>query len=357
MNMTPESLARIRGFCRTPDASQLPVPAYRYKDGIRLFLALRDYEKHTMNQGWLFQKGMEAAGYILVGKDFECPYRDGGQLAEAFEPAVAFVADKLDWDAALDGCYDKQAHFTNLQGLGDESIFRIAMIHDSHRRWGIQRQMHEDLNPHAWVCYYHPDIVAVSQPWIRKEHILRTYHSLDPAEVPEFTLERIGCIASGARCKEIYPLRETASLAMCHMPEGKYLRHPGYGNRGSRTAEYLKVLSGFRVAICTASIYCFAVRKIIEATACGCIVITDLPAEEEMPNIDGNLHRVPSDISVKDLIDAARACEASYTIDRQYWFAEQAKEYYDYRRLYADLRQRIEKMRKDYELQGSTRSI
>ena len=75
--------------------------------------------------------------------------------------------------------------------------------------------------------------------------------------------------------------------------------HPGYHANGSFTpALHSRNSTKFKVAICTSSTMGFALRKIIEATACGCRVITDLPAGEVMPEIDGNLTRVSSDISL-----------------------------------------------------------
>ena len=56
-------------------------------------------------------------------------------------------------------------------------------------------------------------------------------------------------------------------LAQEHFPGGiivNYLSHPGYGRSKCFTPEFLKILSIYKVAICTVSIYGYAVRKIVE---------------------------------------------------------------------------------------------
>jgi hypothetical protein len=110
-----------------------------------------------------------------------------------------------------------------------------------------------------------------------------------------------------------------------------YQRHPGYGNRGSRTADYLRMLSGYKVHVATASKYGFALRKIIESVACGATPITDLPWYDELPLIDSGIVRVHGDITVEELAQVIDRAEEDWcTVDRRA-LAACARVRYDYR--------------------------
>ena len=109
-----------------------------------------------------------------------------------------------------------------------------------------------------------------------------------------------------------YPLRQRAVRDRVVLGLD-VLRHPGYGNRGAVTPAYCRELARYRVSVATASMYGFALRKIIEAVAVGCTVITDLPAYDVLPEIDAALIRVPSTINPPDFAAVIRDAVAAGT--------------------------------------------
>ena len=79
--------------------------------------------------------------------------------------------------------------------------------------------------------------------------------------------------------------------------------------------------------------YGFALRKIIEGVAVGCTVITDLPAYDELPMIDGALVRVKPTINPPELASVIVAAVDGWDpIARAIW-AARARAFYDYRAL------------------------
>jgi hypothetical protein len=113
----------------------------------------------------------------------------------------------------------------------------------------------------------------------------------------------------------------------------------------------MEELSRYKVAICTSSIYGYALRKIIEATACGCRVITDLPSDEVLPLIDDNLVRLecnhPTE-AVKEVTRLLPELYDSYNPDTQLELATRAKVWYDYHPTGVRLALQIEAMRREY---------
>jgi hypothetical protein len=185
-------------------------------------------------------------------------------------------------------------------------------------------------------------------PYVRPEHLIRIYHSINQDEVPEYTPDdRKPCVISGA-ASNWYPLRVRIINNLRTLPHVEYRQHPGYHLRGSSTPEFLQYLSGFKVAICTSSKLGYALRKIIEATACGCAVITDLPLDDQLPKIDCNLIRVSPDISMTDLKQVIHKAVNNYDPQIQKLFADAACEYYDYRASGLRMMQSIENLRRGY---------
>ena len=132
------------------------------------------------------------------------------------------------------------------------------------------------------------------------------------------------------------------------MPNVQFIYHPGYHSSGSHTPAYLKELSKYKVAICTASKFGYALRKIIEAACCGCRVITDLPVDEVMPGIDEHLVRVHPEIPLPELSKLIqKLCEEwdPYTQEHR---AKEAASYYDYRVEGVRLAAEIELVRTNY---------
>jgi hypothetical protein len=197
--------------------------------------------------------------------------------------------------------------------------------------------------------YYHPDLVKHVASYVRPQHLIRTYHSIDPDLIPIFSPEgRDRCLLSGMISPSVYPLRTRIHQQRSTIPSLVWEKHPGYHRNGTNTPKYLKTLSRFKVAICTSSIYGYSVRKIIEATACGCRVITDLPVEDVLPEIDGNLARVRSNISVPEMRDLIDNLISTYDETTQYGYVFCAKSFYDYRILGKKLADDIERMRISY---------
>jgi hypothetical protein len=125
----------------------------------------------------------------------------------------------------------------------------------------------------------------------------------------------------------------------------RIMQHPGYGRNGCFTPGYIAALGRHKVAVCTSSIYGYALRKIVEATACGCYVLTDLPIDDVMPEIDDNLVRVSPNIPTDDVVDLIRSMIDAWEPERQRHFAEKAQSWYDYRAVGKRLAHDIEQLR------------
>jgi hypothetical protein len=228
-------------------------------------------------------------------------------------------------------------------------VFTLTVLKDAHQRADYHRASAEAMGCHAWVVYYHPLVVWHLAPYVRPRHLVRTYHTVDSDAVPGYGVSerKGGCLFSGA-VSSAYPLRQTVVRNLDRLHYLTYLRHPGYHRNGCQTPEYLSTLSRFRAAICTASRYGYALRKIVEATACGCVVITDLPEDEVLPEIDGNLVRVHPDIPVRVLQNVITDCIEEYNPERQAEFVRRACAYYDYRTTGRRLANDIEQLRLSY---------
>ena len=271
---------------------------------------------------------------------------------DAAKPSIAVVQDKAEWDitdTARD-FRDPQTKFMNVECLReDPSIFKVLIRKDAHNRGEFNRQSAEEIGCHAWIVYYHPRIVCRLAPYIRPQHVIRTWHSLEPADVPEFTAEgRRGCLLSGAASVH-YPFRRVLLAEAGRLPETTVLPHPGYHRRGCQTPVFLQTLSRFKVAICTSSMYGYALRKLIEATACGCTVLTDLPSDEVLPGgIDGNLVRVTPDFHPSRVANVLKEMLENWDAEKQQHFAELAKDWYDWRGVGSRLAADVESMRSNW---------
>lgn len=313
----------------------------------RYFFALKDFNRHMTDESWQFQLGMEAAGYMLVGKGFPVSEQDCRRAMAEWQIDVALVADRREWDASRAGCFDKTAAFANLEALDNLRVFRGTIVKDMWRDHEWTRAWHKALNPHVYLHYYNPQQVMRLYPWIRPEQLIRIWHTLDADKVPEVNYEAKQDVAllSGAT-GWAYPLR--TRLFQANLPNVHTLRHPGYGNTGSHSQRFLEVLCRYKVAICTSSIFCCTLRKPIEATACGCVVITDLPPEEAYPAIDGNMVRVPCDITDADMKKVVDKCIREYDPARQAKFAVLARRTFDYLRVASFAAYYIEEKRREW---------
>lgn len=336
---------------------ELPAPPYLQPVNIspvRVGLAVESMQRHMTDEGWQLFAGLQQAGYLLAGHRLSCDRVDVPDILTETNPSTLVLQDKREWDLSGPRDFrDPEAKFGRVWSLaGLHSIFKLTVLKDAHARPDYHRESAAEAGVHGWVIYYHPRIVKALAPYVRERHLVRTYHSLDSAACPAFTQERPkGCLLSGA-ISSVYPLRRLLAGYVRHLPGTDLLRHPGYHRNGCHTPNFLKLLGQYRVAICTASSYGYALRKIIEATACGCQVITDLAEDEVLPEIDDNLIRVnPAENAIQLLRrvkEIIRDRLAHYDPERQAHYAELARRYYDYRAVGSRLAHDIESLRRSY---------
>lgn len=332
---------------------ELSVPHYvpGKSSASKVALAVESMKRHTSDEGWQLMAGLESAGYIVHGYGI-CNGNLVNQtnvsaILKLEEPGIVVVQDKREWIGRTAGSgFDERERFVNVGELAKRSdVFKVTILKDAHNDHALQTEAAEEMVIHAWIVYYHSRIVKHLAPYVRERHLIRTYHSVDKGVVPKFVSGKIRhkALLSGAISKA-YPLR----LKLREARLADYLLHPGYGRLQCFTEEYLHTLSKYKVAICTSSVYGYAVRKIVEASACGCRVITDLPADDVLPCIDSNLIRVRPDVSLKEFSDILDEACQTFDDDEQAEAAEAAKYYYDYRRLGRQMMVDIETLRRNY---------
>ena len=322
-------------------------------------LAVESMRRHMTDEGWQIFAGLQGAGYQLAGHALTTVGADGKRYQDLtqvsgilaiVDPGLVVVQDKREWEGlTADRSRDPRMRFDGIELLGHrEDIFKATVLKDCHHDYLYNRRAASDMGCHVWIIYYHPRIVKALCPFVREKDIVRTYHSIDRKLVPPYADRQGGTLLSGAISRGVYPLRQRLLGG-----QGYYgvevLRHPGYHRRGCETPQYLATLAGYKVAICTSSIYGYALRKIVEATACGCVVITDLPSDDILPGIDENLVRVHPEIPDGELREAIRSAEVGYNPVRQEYLASVAKMVYDFRAVGTKLAEDLEEMRCSYD--------
>jgi len=304
------------------------------------------------DEGWEVFRGLATAGYRLHGYGIQPSLTDVADILRIEKPNVVMIQDKREWDLSPRDFRCPFSRFMNYYRLGlDPNVFKVTILKDSHQRPEYHRRFLEEIGCHAVIHYYHPRIVQHLAPYVRPQHMIHTYHTLDPAKLPTLNRrnQRRGALLSGA-VSNAYPVRQMLRAAHKRLPLTDLLPHPGYHRRGCQTKQYLETLNTYSVAICTASIYGYALRKMIEATATGCIVLTNLPTDEVMPHIDGNLVRLREPITVESVSDQIREVYASYDEERQFHYAHLARVEYAYQLVCRRLADDIETMRKSYHV-------
>lgn len=315
-------------------------------------LAVKDMQNHMTDEGWQIFEGLQHSGYLLAGKDLTFDSTNVEDILRISNLRTVVIQDKREWDVAKRDFRDRSARFQNFIDLKErDDIFKLTILKDSHQRSKYHCQSAKEMGVHAWIVYYDPNIVHAFAPYTRPEHLIRTYHTINKDKVPEFeTQRRSACLFSGA-ISSYYPLRRKIRENLGRLKRVIYLPHPGYGNTGCQTYEFYKLLNCFKVMICTQSICKYALRKLFEATACGCRVITDL--KEKIPEIDDNLIRIPSDVTIPELQEVIDNSIVSYNKDKQKHLAEVAIKRYDYRYECTRLSQAIENLRISYLFPGT----
>lgn len=351
--LPPRTVADVVASLPKPATPELRAP--RYVEVLnagehRLVLGVASMKDHMTDEGWQITYGLSQNGYLHCGHALPIECTDVRKLLTAYPCNTLVIQDKREWHFDPRNFRDHNARFTNVNYLTQrDDIFKLTILKDAHQGPAWHSEAAQEMGCHAWICYYHEDIVHHLAPYTRKQHLIRTYHTLDPLVVPKFNTERAGgCLLSGA-VSGAYPLRERIFKAR-NMPIVT-MSHPGYHRRGSNTPEYLKTLSEFKVAICTSSMYGYSLRKIVEATAAGCIVITDLPIDDIMPGIDGNLIRVHPDISMDELREVINDCTTRWDSTTQEMWATTACWIYDYKVQTLLLAEQIDALRNIYNEQ------
>lgn len=292
------------------------------------------------DEGWQLQQGLIENGFEPWGKGFENDSTDVAEIVAATKPDIAVVIDKREWDASMRGAFDKAAEFRNINALADRhEICKITVCKDAASVLRYQEDWANELRADGFICYYGYSQIGQYSRWISPKRYIRTRHSVDAARVPALGDYRGGAMVSGARNKHVYPFRETC-FRYSEFLGVKVQPHPGYHNCGTCTPHFLDALATWKVHLCCASRYDFLLRKIIESVACGCTVITDL--KEYVPEIDGALIRVPTDIAPEALKPIIKKAIREWSFDSALEWSAKAKSHYDYHVAGARLSDRID---------------
>jgi len=326
-----------------------PAPAYAPNDAakVNIGLAVESMRRHMTDEGWQIFAGLEHAGYSLYGARLPNCDTNVANIVR-LNPKVVVVQDKREWDVSPRDFRDKAACFKNVEELRNRSdIFKITILKDAHQRPDYHKESADGMGAHAWIVYYHPTIVKHVAGYVRPKHLIRTYHTLDKDLVPGFSTKRSGTLISGA-VSGAYPWRKKLVTSHKLLRDARVVKHPGYHMSGCQTPVFLRQLNSVKVSICTSSIYGYVLRKVIESVACGCVVITDLPHDEVLPEIDPCLVRVPTDMPIVKLNNLIVRLYDEYDIEKQRMYAEKAKAYYDFRVSGIRLANDIEQLRRRY---------
>ena len=333
-------------------ARRLPIYRPRHDEQPHgCLFCMAGWEKHMDSGRILCARGMEAAGWLTTaGGGVGLGETDTIRVLEEHCLEIAVFWPRAEWDRRWwrGGTHVGPEHcFRRVEDLARRpDVLRVAVHHDAATNIRRSRRWHAQFRPHLYLTWYHPRSVLRYTPWAQAEQIVRTYHVVDPALVPDVGPRDGMALLSGAIGDRHYPLRTRLWRAVKNdgLKGVDLLPHPGYHGNGHATNDYLRTLSQYRVAICTASRHGFALRKIFEATAAGCRVITDLPAYDKLPEIDGNLVRIDPQIPLRDLADLIAAEADGWDLDRQRSVAEKCVARYSHlaecRRLSDELHRR-----------------
>jgi hypothetical protein len=313
-----------------------------------MLLGVSSLRTHMTDEAWQLEMGLAWTGYHLCGHGFEESRTDVRQLVEEYQPSIVYVEDQREWDPPARDFRDPSAKFTNVDYLATRpDVFRLTVLKDAQQRPQWHRQSATLIGAHAWIVYYHPKLVKHVAPYVREQHLIRTYHSIDWGKVPTFSGERSKVAVLSGAISGAYPLRRLLFRKADRIPGLEVLHHPGYGRTRVYSNDYLKQLSQYKVAICTASCYGYALRKLIEATAAGCRVVTTLPVDDVMPGIDGNLTRVSQFATIEEVNQVVQHLAETYDPSLQERYVEACR-WYDFRQVGERLSRNIERLRASY---------
>lgn len=312
--------------------------------GQMLGLAVSSMRDHMTDEGWQIFDGLSRHGYLLCGHGLPEPESDVRKLLDKYDPDIVVVNDKREWDviSGKRDFRDPKALFTNVDSLRNHRCKTFTILKDAHQRPAYHEEASIQMGIDAHIIYYKEEIVRGLAPFLGP--VIRTYHTIDSSLVRQLLKDssaenkrRYPAILSGA-ISGAYPLRRRLAESVTFLRHHRslypantihYYPHPGYHRNGCATPAYLRLLMRYKVAICTCSVYQYLLRKIIEATACGCIVITNLQSER-VPAIDDNLVRISDDASLDEVASLVVKLASSYDLERQQMMSRKALCYYDH---------------------------
>ena len=277
------------------------------------------------------QQGFAHWGWNLIGPGFDDPRHDVEAVLRDINPSHAIIQDHREWHRDQPAAFDKAAHFDNYEALETWGGPTTTILKDAHQDVDYER-FHIEIGVDNVIHYYHPDAIRPYVPHLFDPtwgvNLIRTYHTINAFHVPipdqwPHENDRKPWLVSGAMEKGVYDFRRLAKACALADSTGHVMKHPGYGLKGWRTPDYLRELCRYKVHVCTASKYNYLLRKIIESTACGCVVVTNLPEWDPVPEIDDNLVRV-EDESPRGLRKAIEKALDLWDLERQIEFADAA---------------------------------
>lgn len=299
-------------------------------------LANIDYRRHMTTEGDEFQEGLRSAGWTLCGVGYD-GLTDVPHILDTYRPSRVVVHDKRDWDPQSSIAFRKDIGFTRLSALKAYEGFKAVVVKDAASSLPYQKAFYDEVGADAAIVYYHERSARMHGMWLQDRPLIRTYHSvnLDALDGIPLDAPRRDVMVSGA-ASNAYPLRQRV-IRDAAVLGVDVLRHPGYGNLGPRTPAYLSHVAGYRVHVATASMYGFALRKIIESVAVGCTVVTDLPDYDVLPEIDGALVRVRPTAGTDEIKRALEQAVQSWALDARLVWAEKARRFYGHEAIGARL--------------------
>jgi len=300
---------------------------------MNLILGNASYVSHSTNEGNELQMGLVAQGWHICGPGFPDKENNVRAILNRHRPDAVFVQDARDWHASSDGSFgNRHLHFDHYDALAGDPCKKIIVVKDAGTAVEFQRKFAQDVKADTALVYYHDDAILKLSPWLADYKRVRIYHTVDAKLINGIDLskKRKRAIVSGAVSRSVYPLRSMVFENAKGMGVDT-LKHPGYSDKKTFTPEYLETLSNYKVHVATCSSYNFALRKIIESVACGCTPVTNLPAWDVLPEIDGALARINSDATAKDVRSAIDDAANQWRMDERMEWSRKAKAYYDWR--------------------------
>jgi hypothetical protein len=336
--------ASFGGLARTKPFS---MPRMLRRTTPKLLAGVDFYAEYVTNENDELQRGLRMAGWqheIARGRSL-------ADVCREMDPAMLFVTDPRDflhWDAFGNLKLPPSHSWTGLDQI-PEHVFKATIWKDLFWYPDWQLETIQKIGCHAVVHYYDRAIIETIAPWL-SDMLIRTWHSVNRRLLPEWPEKRAGVIVSGAvdarkgRDPRIdpYPMRTRLMRALSRsLPPGWTLRqHPGYHAAGTDTPAYMRALAGHRVSFCSSSAFSFALRKIIESVACGCIVVTDL--HESLPEIDDSIIRIAPDTPTGNIIGLCNEAAESWNEKTQRAAAARCVAWYDHERRGRELTEALE---------------